>query len=208
MKRIIAFVFLGLLIYAGILVIIFGVDDIVSSLSTPVTLDSYISVGNTVDDTLDTVIGKLSTKTIRSSILGTLFKDPIVRYYYIIPVGEEPNYMVIAVTDPDDVEAIENIKSGGDFPFTGRIYGMDHDVRENLTYYLMANPHLIGEKAENQVYIIELLARGRIAPYVINVCDIGPPNYATLIIGVILFIVGAGLAALLIVKIVREKTGY
>lgn len=208
MKRIIAFVFLGLLIYAGILVIIFGVDDIVSSLSTPVTLDSYISVGNTVDDTLDTVIGKLSTKTIRSSILGTLFKDPIVRHYYIIPVGEEPNYMVIAVTDPDDVEAIENIKSGGGFPFTGRIYNMDYDVRENLTYYLMDNPHLIGEKAENQVYIIEMLARGRIAPYVINVCDIGPPNYTTLIIGVILFIVGAGLAALLIVKIVREKTGY
>lgn len=208
MKRIIAFVFLGLLIYASIFVIVYGVDDIVSSLSAPVTLDSYISVGNTVDDTLDTVTGKLSTKTFKSGVWGTLFKDPIVRHYYVIPVGEQPNYMVIAVTDPDDVEAIENIKSGGDFPFTGRIYEMDYDVRENLTYYLISNPRLIGEKAENQIYIIEMLARSRIAPYMIDVCDIGPPSYATLIIGVILFIVGAGLAALLIVKIIREKTGY
>lgn len=208
MKRIIALVFLGLLIYASIFVIVYGVDDVVSSLSTPVTLDGYISVGNTVDDTLDTVIGHLSTKNIRNGILGTLFNDPIVRHYYVIPIGKEPNYMVIAVTDPDDVEAIENIKSGGEFPLTGRIYEMDYNVREDLTHYLMANPHLIGEKAENQVYIIEMLARGRIAPYVIDVCDIGPPNYATLIIGAALFILGAGLAALLIVKIVREKTGY
>lgn len=206
MKRVIAFVILGLLIYAGGFVTVYGALDIAAGLGTPHALGSNIHSGLIINDKLGSVAGKLGVENFRSSFLGVEFGEPTARHYFVIPAGDTQNFMLIAVTDPDDVEAIENVNSGGDFSFTGRIVDMDPSIRNKMIEFIVNNPHLVN--GENQVYTIEIIAANHTVPYIIEVRDFGNPDYLPLIVGAAMLVIGGGLAALLIVKIVRERSGY
>ncbi len=206
MKRIIAFVFLGLLIYAGGFVTVYGAMELSAEQGIPHTLSENINSGFIIEDTLSSVAGKLGTEEVRSSFLGVEFGDAVIRHYYVIPVGEKPNYMLIAVTDPDDVAAIEKVNSGGEFAFTGRTVEMDNKAREKMIAFFVNNPHLVD--GENKVYTIKIIALNRTIPYIIEVRNNGDSDYTAIIAGAAMLVVGIGLAVMLIVRIVRERSGY
>lgn len=206
MKRIIAFVFLGLLIYAGVFVIVYGARDIAVNTSTPVPMSGVFHNGEMVRGTVGRYIGVLDSRKIQDKLLGIPIGEPITQNLYIITTGnpEKPNYMLLAVSG-DDIADAEKMP-GEQFSFTGLVVDMDVMTMGDLAAFLVNYPKLID--AENAVYTSEIIAHNRITPYVITVCEPGNPDYTSLIIGIAMCAVGLGLAALLALKIFRERSGY
>ena len=83
---------------------------------------------------------------------------------------------------------------------------MDNDASMRLRTFLFNHPSLIG--TETLPYGAEIVAQNHIKEYAIYVHDVKGPDATPIIVGAAIFLVGAGLAALLIVRIVRERTGY
>lgn len=207
MKRVIAFVLLGLLIYAGGFVTFYGIREVASvKLDTPQELNDSIRVGNTVKDTIGSMTGKLGVEYYQSSFLGVKFGKEFERHFYVIPFGETPNFMLVAVTKPEDIEALDNFDPNIGFPFSGRIADMDRKQHNDLIYFLISRPKLIG--TEFNPYNNEIIAANRITPYIIEVRDIDNPDYTALFAGAAMLIVGGGFTVLLIKNIVREKNSY
>lgn len=206
MKRIIAFVLLGLLVYAGGFVIVYAAEDISVSESVPQFFSGNLHSG-TIEGRIQKSIDKLGTKTYQDTLLGIPIGEKITQHIYVIPVGdsETPNYMLLAVTEPADIEAVENLTSEG-FRFTGVAMEMERETKTELKNFLIDRPRLIG--TENNPYSNEIAANNRITPYMIRVCEIGKADYTSLWVGIAMCAVGIGLAALLILKIVRERSGY
>lgn len=207
MKRIIAFVLLGLLIYAGGFVIVYSLREINVITSVPQPITGNLRDGGTAEGKIRKTIAKLGTKTYQETLLGLPIGEKITQYYYIIPVSdsETPNYMLLAVSDPADIEAVGNLPSG-EFKFTGISVSMDREWKNKLIEYLKENPKLTG--METNPYTDEIAANNRITPYIIKVCEIGNPDYTPIWVGLAMCVVGIGLAALLALKIFREKSGY
>lgn len=206
MKRIIAFVFLGIVIYAGIFIIFYGINDYAIAMNDPITLEMTLRDGMPIKDKISEQCGALGKKTSRARLLGIPVSKETETYFYIIPIGDSMDYMLIAVTDPEDIEAVKNVSAGNEFGFTGIVRSLDSADSEELRFYLMNHPHLIG--MESSLYILQTAAAAHVVNYAIYVQDLKEPDPMPIIVGAAAVIVGAGLAALLIVKIVRERTGY
>ena len=206
MKRIIAFVFLGLLIYAGIFVTIYAVGEYMILLNDPITLEMTFQDGLPIEDKIVQQSGYLGKRTTQAELLGVPFGKKTVTYFYVIPIGEKPNYMLIGVTDPKDIEAVENVSEKEPFKFTGTLKSMHRSIYNSLNSYLVNNPKLIN--AENKFYNVDTIAENHITAYVIYVGELKSRDPVPIIVGAAMILLGAGLAALLTVKIVRERTGY
>lgn len=206
MKRIIAFVFLGILIYAGIFVFVYGVGEYVTAAKEPISLSMTLHDGLPIEDKVDHQYGMLGKKTNQTTLLGIPIGNPTITYFYIISIGDHPDYLLLAVTDPEDINAIENAAKGNEFKFTGVLKNMNPSTSVLLRDFLFNHPVLIG--TETLPYGAEIVAARHIKEYVIYVCDLKGPDAVPVIVGAAIFLVGAGLAALLIVRIVRERTGY
>lgn len=206
MKRIIAFVFLGILIYAGIFVTVYGVGEFMILLNDPGTLEMTFQDGLPIEDKIVEQSGYLGQRTTQAALFGAPFGKQTVTYFYVIPVGDMPKYMLIGVTDPEDIKAVENVSEKDPFKFTGTLRSMNDSTYERLKGYLMDNRGLIN--GENAVYNLNVIAENHMIAYVIYVGELKSPDPVPVIVGAAMILVGAGLAALLTVRIVRERTGY
>lgn len=206
MKRIIAFVFLGILIYAGIYVAVYGIREYYVSQDVPITLEMPLGNGLTIKDSVSEQFGKIRKKTNQAKLFGIPIAEETTTYYYAIAIGDHPDYLLLAVTKPEDIEALENVSKNREFSFTGVLQEMDNLNYVTMIDYLSSHPDLIG--LETSLYIVQTTVTSHISKYVIYVRDIDEPDAVPIIAGAAMILVGAGLAALLTVKIVRERTGY
>lgn len=206
MKRIIAFVFLGLVIYAGVFIMIYGIGEFGVDMNEPITLEMTLRDSMPIKGKIGEQFGLLGKKKSTPTLFGIPVGETAVTYFYVMPIGDSLDYMLIAVTDPEDKEAVENVSPGNEFSFTGIVRSMDPKTSEDLRFYLIDHPDLIGQ--ETSFYILQTAAAAHVVNYVIYVQDLKDPDPAPIIAGAAMIFVGAGLAALLIVKIVRERTGY
>lgn len=205
MKRIIAFVFLGIVIYAGIFIIFYGINEFSVDMEEPITLEMTLRDNVPVKDKISKQSGLLGKTTTQNKLFGIPIGKAAVTYFYIVPLGEHPDYLLFAVTDPEDIERIENASPGNEFTFTGIMKTLDPNVSFKLREYLMANPELIGMGSG---YVLQTAAASHVAGYMVYVQDLKEPDAVPIIVGAAAVLVGAGLAALLTVRIVRERTGY
>lgn len=204
MKRTIAFVFLGLLIYAGIYVMIYGFGELSVSTTLPQELDYMTGTlhnGMVVKGEITKIYGRSIPEYMQKDFLGIPVGERIKRTYCTISVGENPDYMLLAICGE-----VPNVSSEEPFKFTGVVERMDTVKEQSLVNFLMNNPSLID--AELKPFGMEITAHNRIVPYIVYVREFKGADYSAVIAGAAMTLVGAGLAALLIVKIVRERTGY
>lgn len=206
MKRIIAFVFLGILIYAGIFTIIYGVREYNVSVCNPITLENTLRSGLVITDSISEQYGVLGKKINQNTLFGIPIGKETATYFYIVSYGDSPKFFLIGVTDPEDIEAIENASPGNEFNFTGVLQSMDPVVSVRLREFLADNPGLVGHPTA--VYSTEAIAAAHVTEYAVYVRDIKGPDAVPIIVGAAMLLVGGGLAALLIVRIVSERTGY
>lgn len=206
MKRIIMFVLFGIIIYAGIFVTVYGTREYMTSMNEPGSLEMTLRDSEPISGRIDTQCGLVGKKTNRSTLFGIPFGEETVTYFYAVPIGEAPMYLLFAVTDPEDIEAVENVSSTNEFSFTGIVKTLDNDASIRLRSYLMNNPDLIGQ--EQSLYVLQTAAAAHVAGYAVYVQKLKEPDPVPIIAGAAMILVGAGLAVLLTVRIVRERTGY
>lgn len=221
MKRIIAFVFLGLLIYAGGFVIYYSFADLKMNTTVPTDISTITPegfyTGLVVDGSVYQVLDEIRTETVQPKLLGIPVGKAVKQHYYVLPFGTSQKYMLLAVSDERDLEIIERIKTKNPkerdpkapaleiFGVVGEIPPLD---QTELKYYLMAHLDLIGIGDDVFVRPIETLVANHVVPYTIYVKHPGSADYVPLIIGIAMCVVGIGLAALLIIRIKREKEYY
>lgn len=206
MKRIIAFVFFGIIIYTGIYVTIYGTREYMTNMNKPISFNMTLRDSIPISDKIDTQYGILGKKTNQTTLLGIPISKETITYFYVVPIGDHPDYLLLAVTDPEDIEAIEKVSPDNEFSFTGVVKSLDNDASMRLRNYLCDNPDLIGQ--EQSLYILQTAAAAHVAGYAVYVQDLKDPDPIPIIVGAAIILVGAGLAALLTVRIVRERTGY
>lgn len=221
MKRIIAFVFLGLLIYAGGFVIYYSFRDLIINTTVPADISTITPegfyTGLMVDGSVYQVLDEIRTETVQPKLLGIPVGKAIKQHYYVLPLGTSQKYMLLAVSDERDLEMIEQIKTkkpkerDPEAPAL-EIVGVAEEIppldQTELKYYLMAHLDLIGIGDDVFVRPNETLVANHVVPYIIYVKHPGSADYVPLIIGIAMCVVGIGLVVLLIVRIKREKEYY
>ncbi len=115
MKRIIAFVFLGLLIYAGGFVIYYSYTDLKINVTVPTDISNIapggVHTGLVVGGSVYQVLDEIYTETVQPRLFGIPVGEEIEQHYYVLPLGTSQMYMLIAVSDKRDLEMIERIKT-------------------------------------------------------------------------------------------------
>lgn len=149
-KRIISFVALVLLVYAGGYVAVYGLRGYYKfsgserSLNNmqPQELQNNMRVKGTLDEGYK-VITKLGEQDITAEILGFPIGGQRQRVFYLLLLnpGEEDDkhqYCAIAADDEDDAARLEELRNGGvePFEFTGFSLSMSDDIHGVLTDYL------------------------------------------------------------------------
>ncbi len=227
MKRIIAFVFLGLLIYAGGFVIYYSYTDLKINVTVPTDISNIapegVYTGLVVGGSVYQVLDEIYTETVQPKLFGIPVGEEIEQHYYVLPLGTSQMYMLIAVSDKRDLEMIERIKTTDpkerdpeapsleiigvteEIPPVGKPRSLNQVL---LRYYLMSRLDLIGIGNDVFVRPNETLVSGHIVPYTIYVKHPSGADYVPLIVGIAMCVVGIGLAALLIVRIERKKEYY
>lgn len=220
MKRIIAFVLLGLLVYAGGFVIYYSASELKINSSAPADLnnvhpDNFYN-GLVVDGEIYQVMEKINEKTTRPRLFGAPFGKATTQHFYILPLTKSDKFMLIAASDENDIQALENMlvreprQRAVNDPVLN-IIGVVEEVpfleKNNLIAYLIEHPKLIGY---NEVYMhpSEAAASNHIVPYIVYIKHPTGADYAPLIIGAAMCVVGIGLAVLLGLRIKSEKEGY
>lgn len=177
-KRIISFVALVLLVYAGGYVAIYGLRRYYKfsgserSLNNmqPQELQNNMRVKGTLDEGYK-VITKLGEQDITAEILGFPIGGQRQRVFYLLLLnpGEEDDkhqYCAIAADDEDDAARLEELRIGGTkpFEFTGFSLDISYDIREELTDHLrkIYTPDLVYYVPNVEKYII---------PYTIFIMD-------------------------------------
>lgn len=176
-KRIITFVALALLVYAGGYVAIYGLRGYVNfsgperSLNNmqPQELQDNMRVKGTLDEGFK-VITKLGEQDVTAEILGFPIGGQRQRVFYLLLLnpGEEDDkrqYCAVAAED-DDAARLEELQNGGTepFEFTGFSIDISYDIREELTDHLrkIYTPDLVYYVPNVEKYII---------PYTIFIMD-------------------------------------
>ncbi len=221
MKRVIAFVFLGLLIYAGGFVIYYSYTDLKINVTVPTDISNItpegVHTGLVVDGSVYQVLDEIRTETVQPKLFGIPVGKEIEQHYYVLPLGTSQMYMLIAVSDERDLEMIERIKTTDpkerdpEAPAL-EIVGVAEEIppldQTELRSYLMSRLDLIGIDDAAFVRPNETLVVNHIVPYTIFVKHPSGADYVPLIVGISMCVVGIGLTVLLIVRIKREKEYY
>ncbi|MBD5384128.1 MAG: hypothetical protein HDR72_03905 [Ruminococcaceae bacterium] len=232
MKYIIAFVLLGLVTYAGVFLLYYGIRQSVENNRSPIAMTSvpwqqYVS-GMAVSARIDQQFGKRFTATVKRKIFDIEYGEPIVQHYYVIPAGKvfsptEQYYMLICVTDEEDVRALDGLYSeklltvGSETPFEcrGVLGAMDPPFVEELSEFFVYKAQLIKDEELVEIFGDPALTMpthingyNRICQYVFYVQKSKGGEELPIIIGAALTAAGAGGIALLAVKKHRESTGY
>lgn len=202
-KRIIAFVTLALLVYAGGYVVVYGLKEYFKfsgperSLNSmqPRELQNNMRVKGTLDEGFK-VITKLGEQDVTAEILGFPIGGRHRRIFYLLLLNSEEEddkrlYCAVAAED-DDAARLEELQNGGTepFEFTGFSLDISDDIREALTGYL--------QKIYTTDYDIYLPNVGKyIIPYIIYVMDNDPDCMVPIAAGGAAALVGAAAIALL-----------
>ena len=114
MKRIIAFVLLGLLIYAGVYMIYYSSREMKISKATAIDL-SNVNSGNVhtwtiVDGSIYQVMKEYKTEKTQPKMFGVPYGEPIEKHYYILPLGMSYMYIMLEASDEQDLEIIEQMR--------------------------------------------------------------------------------------------------
>ena len=116
-KRILAFVLLLLLAYAGVYMVIYGVERYMLFSGPERDLDlmsaSELQPQLNVKGNIETVTQLLHAETVTSDIFGIPIGSA-KRYYYAVPIGysedhDKQRYCTIAVSGNDDISAVEKL---------------------------------------------------------------------------------------------------
>lgn len=222
MKRIIAFVLLGLCVYAGGFVIYYSYLDLKLNTAVPTDIDNipeggYYS-GMVVSGSIYQVIGKeMFTESVRTNSFGR----ETMRHYFNLPIGAQQRYMMIAATNKDDLEAIKKLcipepreRAEGDpsLNFIGVVGEMPPQRISSFSQHLCNYPNLIGydigSGLEGITFINEAAAKNRIVPFIIYIQHPKGVNYIPLIVGIVMCVGSVTAVILLIRRIKDEKEGY
>lgn len=116
-KRILAFVLLLLLAYAGVYMVIYGVERYMLFSGPERDFDlmsaSELQPQLNVKGGIETVTKLLHTETVTSDIFGIPIGSA-KRYYYAVPIGysedhDKQRYCTIAVSSSDDIAVVEKL---------------------------------------------------------------------------------------------------
>ena len=220
MKRIIAYTFLGLLIYAGGYMIYYASVDLRINTAVAKDLD-YLDYGNlqtwnVVEGSVYQVINEFKTETTQPTLFGFPYGEPIEQRYYILPVQDTRKFLLLLVSDEHDLEIIEQLKTNTPHKRTeddtvleirGVADRMPLTMFTDLKYYLMKYHDLI-DPERGLMPISEVEVSHHIIPYVIHVRHTYGNEHIPLIIGISMCLIGIGLAVLLTIKIKRDKDSY
>lgn len=219
MKRIIAFVLLGLLIYAGGYVIYYASVDF--RINTTVAKDlfsmdySNMHTWNVVEGKVYQVINKFKTETTQPTLFGFPYGKPIEQHYYIMPINDTRMFLLLTANDEHDIEILEQLKTNTPHKFAegdlaleirGVAEKMPLIMFTNLKMYIINND--LVESRKGLLPVTEAEAAGHIIPYIIHVRHTSGNEHIPLIIGITMCLVGIGLAVLLFLKIKSEREGY
>lgn len=213
-KKILAFVLLLLLIYIGVYVAIYG-TILYTLYSGSERNFNNMSAGElqpklNVKGDVETVTKMLYSEHVTSDILG-IPVGSANRYYYVMPIGyqEDPKqqqYCVIAVSDPDNVAAIDKLMKNGPVPrdpnaprfeFRGIALDMSTKVYAKFEDYL------------HEIYFVNANVSHNLVPYIIFVKGEIDDNFLPPIIaGGACAVIGAVLFILLAVKTYKRKHMY
>lgn len=220
MKRIIAYTFLGLLIYAGGFLIYYAAVDL--RINTAVAKDlTHLDTGNlrawtVVEGSVHQVMKEFKTETTQPTLFGFPYGKPIEKHYYLLPMGETRIFMLLLASDEHDLEIIEQLKTDmpheraeGDatLEIRGVVEEMSLTMFQDLKYYLMKYNDLLGART-GLMPTDEVETSRHIIPYVIQIRHTHGNEHIPLIIGIAMCLVGIGLAVLLTVKIKLDKDSY
>lgn len=224
MKRIIAFVLLGLLIYAGAFVIYYAAVDLEINSAAPAYLDNVnpgnFHTGLVVEGEIYQVMDEIKTKTVQPRLFGIPFGKAITQHYYVLPLYSSQMFTLIVVSEEEDVEALEQMivrephEREPNDPVL-KITGIAEElpligVLSDLKTYLLGHPELIGYDDPDVIFArpLEPAADNHTVPYAIYVKHPTGKDYVSLIVGIAMCVVGVALAVLLIIRIKSEKEGY
>lgn len=212
MKRIIAFVLLGLVLYAGGFVLVEGLQNAMEYDNDQVFNFNEMDDG----DFRENIRVEGSVSELRKYNLSEMSPGDSIDEMYIesprlfgIPLGKprrvkrylaevghaeeksEKKFCIIAFCD-ENIERADNIyENGGTIEFSGIIKGSDMINAKNN------NPIIQNPDKDVIPYVI----------YVMNTDELFNP-LPTIIVGAALILIGAAGAAILIFRIKREKEGY
>ena len=212
MKRVIAFVLLGLMIYAGGFILVYGIGNALeySSDTThdfnamkPDDFGHNVLVEGSVSYLKEYYLSEGSPGDKISEMYADppkIFGIPIGKQKrvkrYLAEVGytekkEDKIFCIIAFCEEDIEQADNTLKNGTAVEFSGIIKDSDIINAKNNNMFIN-NPD------------------SNIIPYVIYVADTDElfNTLPTVIVGAVLLLVGAGGATLLIIRIKHEREGY
>lgn len=228
MKYIVGFVLLGLVTYAGLFFLISGLNAMRRDALPPVSFNSFTSpmsfTTGAVEGTITQTVGKLNNDIVTErDFLGIVFGEDIVEYIYVIPAGSvaddlgDQQYMAVRVSGEDKKAILDEItfifpkqpaelSDNPKLEFTGYISEMDDELFSEMQSFLYSHEQLVGVdtwEMQNVKYYNNHICR-----YAVVVRS-GENDYELpIIIGAVVSAVGIGGIVLLIVKKVRESSGY
>lgn len=231
MKYIIGFVLLGLVTYMGLFFLISGVNEMIHTDLTPVNFNIFTSPSSfttgAVEGTITQTVGKLNKEGIvtKREFLGIKFGEDIVEYLYVIPAGRvvdnlsKQQYMAVRVLGEDKTAILDNITFT--FPkqpselsgrpgleFTGYIAEMNDEVFSAVQSFLVSHDKLVGSDEIGEGLQEIQYFNNHICKYTLIIRSDENDHELLIILGSVIGAVGIGGIVLLIVKKVRESSGY
>lgn len=220
MKRIIALVFLGLLVYAGGFIIYYAALDLKINNSAPMRLEDIqpqsIYNGLTAEGSVYQVIEEIYTKEYQPKLLGLPFGKATIQHYYVLPFGASDRFMLIAAYDEQDIEILNRLKTDsprerGENDPVLEVRGIIEETapleNQKLKEYLLyESPELIGYW-HDYPYRLESVADKHAIRYTLYIKHPSGADYIPLYIGIGMCVVGIGLAVVLILRIKSERDG-
>ena len=160
MKRIVAFVLLALMIYAGGFFVVYGFRELEIANSRPLSLDMVGSVtlrnGQIVEGTVYQQIRQLGEDTIQSEILGVPVGEPVKRRFYLVPLRYEKErkdikYYAVCISGEKNIEEFEKIaenspqkETGDGYELKGVACEMTPGMKNTIYDVLLDYPYLVG----------------------------------------------------------------
>lgn len=234
MKYIVTFVLLGLAAYAGVFMLYTGIQQNMkfndSSVALSSITDDDLVEGMAMSAKVDRQFGKMRfTRSARRNFLGFEFGEPVVQHFYLIPAGkisipQEQCYMLICVTDEEDIKALDDLYSeslssagsGTPFEVGGILAEAPPQYVEDAVNYIIWKPRLIKDPDYLDLLGDDALSApthingyNHLCKYIFYVRhEKSGGALPVIIVGAAVTVVSVGLIALTAIKKHRESTGY
>ncbi|MGN0683326.1 MAG: hypothetical protein ACI4JY_06560 [Oscillospiraceae bacterium] len=220
MKRIVAFVLLALMIYAGGFFVVYGFRELEVANSRPLSLDMVGSEtlrnGQTVEGVVYQQIRQLGEDTIQSEILGIPVGEPVKRRFYLVPLRYEKErkdikYYAVCISGEKNIEEFERIKrnspqmeTGDGYRLKGVACEMTPGMKNTIYDVLSGSPYLVGVDGFLRNPLPQYYYN-RILPWTVYERNELGSAWICVILGAVLFVGGVIPSVILGVKIYREK---